>query len=65
MKFKLQFGKEIHLLKLENPTLKELKKHINKVFVNLEPDYNLYFKDEDGDEITISSNNDLNVILED
>lgn len=32
MKFKLVHNKEIHLVKLDNPTLSALKAHVKKVY---------------------------------
>lgn len=55
MIFKIVYNNEIHLLKKENPTLKDVKLHVKKTFPTAPQAHILTYKDADGDEITISS----------
>ncbi|CAK83759.1 unnamed protein product (macronuclear) [Paramecium tetraurelia] len=64
MIIKLVYNKEIHLFKLENPAIVEIKNHIQKLHPQLNQNYSLFYKDDDGDLISISSDEDLKVLME-
>ncbi|CAD8117120.1 unnamed protein product [Paramecium sonneborni] len=64
MIIKLVYNKEIHLFKLENPVLEQIKNHIIKLHPQINQNYNLFYKDDDGDSISISSDEDLKVLME-
>ncbi|CAD8113241.1 unnamed protein product [Paramecium sonneborni] len=64
MIIKVVYKKEIHLLKLENPVLEQIKKDIQKLYPQINKSYCLFYKDEEGDQISISSDEDLKVLIE-
>ncbi|CAD8097027.1 unnamed protein product [Paramecium primaurelia] len=64
MIIKLVYNKEIHLFKLENPVILEIKNHIQKLHPQINQNYSLFYRDDEGDLISISSDEDLKVLME-
>ncbi len=64
MFLKLAFGKEIHILNKENPTLEQIYDFINGKFKKVPKRYTLTYIDEDDDEITINNEDDVKVFLQ-
>ncbi|CAD8131254.1 unnamed protein product [Paramecium sonneborni] len=61
---KTSYNKEIHLFKIENPVLEQIKNHIQKLHPQIKQNYSSIYKDDDGDLISISSDEDLKVLME-
>ncbi|CAK60915.1 unnamed protein product (macronuclear) [Paramecium tetraurelia] len=64
MKFKLVHNKEIHLVKLDNPTLSALKAHVKKVYPQIDTNFKLTYFDNENDEISLSCQEDLQVLVD-
>lgn len=64
MIFKIAYQSEIHLLKKDKPTIADIHNHIKSTFINCPANFTLFYKDIEGDEITITSQEDLSVIAE-
>ncbi|CAD8205357.1 unnamed protein product [Paramecium octaurelia] len=64
MKFKLVHNKEIHLVKLDNPTLSALKAHVKKVYPQIDANFKLTYFDNENDEISLSCQEDLQVLVD-
>ncbi|CAD8082326.1 unnamed protein product [Paramecium primaurelia] len=64
MKFKLVHNKEIHLVKLDNPTLSALKAHVKKVYPQINSNFKLTYFDNENDEISLSCQEDLQILID-
>ncbi|CAD8112630.1 unnamed protein product [Paramecium sonneborni] len=64
MKFKLVFNKEIHLVKLEKPTLQALQAHVQRVYPSINSNYKLTYLDNENDEISLTCQEDLQVLID-
>jgi hypothetical protein len=63
MLFKVAYDKEIHIIKANNlRNLEELRETIGQVFKQYPARFYLAYLDEDGDEITLATNNDLKIL---
>jgi hypothetical protein len=64
MLFKITFDKEIHVLRSEHVTsLLALKALIPTIFKKFPLKFNLTYIDEDSDEITLTHESDLQILL--
>ncbi|CAD8082959.1 unnamed protein product [Paramecium primaurelia] len=64
MKIKVVHNNEIHLLKLQNPTLQGIREHIQKIYPNIDSNFTLAYNDSENDQITLSCQEDLQVLVD-
>ncbi len=64
MLFKVAFDKEIHIIKSQTTmTLQDLKLQVPKVFKQHPERFYFTYLDEDGDEITLATEDDFKILL--
>ncbi|CAD8117268.1 unnamed protein product [Paramecium sonneborni] len=64
MKIKIVYNNEIHLFKSQNPTLSDLRSHIQKIFPNIDLNFKLTYNDQENDQITLSCQEDFQVLVD-
>ncbi|CAD8113398.1 unnamed protein product [Paramecium sonneborni] len=64
MKIKIVYNNEIHLLKSQNPTLSGIREHIIKIYPNLGSNFSLTYNDQENDQISLSCQEDLQVLID-
>jgi len=64
MPLKIQFEKETHIYKGQLDSFKELLSYITLNFKSLPASFSLYYMDSDMDQITLSCDEDIQVLKE-
>ncbi|CAD8097163.1 unnamed protein product [Paramecium primaurelia] len=64
MKIKIVHNNEIHLFKQQNPNLQGIREHIKKIYPNINTNFTLAYNDSENDQISLSCQDDLQVLVD-